>query len=72
MTAHTNCKKLGLTCSKLSNKCESTLGTALGTSNNAKKCKKNGLGNDKSKNVNTFCPDACGMCGKCTFQIWRP
>lgn len=61
MTSNSNCKKLKKTCSKLKSKCSSKLGNALGSSNNAAKCK-TALGSKKSTKVKSYCPITCGTC----------
>ena len=70
MTSNSNCKKLKKTCSKLKSKCSSKLGNALGSSNNAAKCK-TALGSKKNTKVKVYCPITCGTCGKLLFQIGR-
>lgn len=61
MTSNSNCKKLKKTCAKLKSKCSSKLGNALGSSNNAAKCK-TALGSKKNTKVKVYCPLTCGTC----------
>ena len=63
MTSDSNCKKLKKTCAKLKSKCSSKLGSAIGTSSTAKKCK-NKLGSNANKKVRDFCKITCNQCGK--------
>ena len=61
MSKNGNCKKLKLECWKLKKKCNSKLGTVLGKSKSAKKCKKALKGNSNKK-VDEFCNTTCKTC----------
>jgi len=69
MTSNSNCKKLKKTCSNLKNKCSSKLGTAIGSSTTAKKCK-SALGSNANKKVREFCKIRCSQCANGAWGSW--
>jgi len=62
MKSNNNCKKLKKTCSNMKSSCSKTLGNALGSSNNAKKCKTALKSWQKNRKVNNLCKETCNKC----------
>ena len=63
MNTDKNCKRLNKTCSNLKYVCYLRLGSAIGISDYAYKCRY-ALGYRKNKKVEDFCKKSCHKCGK--------
>ena len=70
MKSESSCKNLKKSCSNLKNECTSKLGSALGSSERAKRCR-TALGSAKNRKVQSFCKIACNKCGKLIEYLIR-
>ena len=69
MTSDKNCKKLRKPCPKLKSHCTKTLGSALGSSAKAKKCR-TALKRAKNSKVRNYCQKTCNyQCGKIAISF---
>ena len=67
MASNKNCKKLKKTCPALRRKCRKALGSTLGSSKTAKRCK-TALGSAQNSKVRSYCKKTCNYeCGKTSF-----
>ena len=66
-----NCKRLKLSCTKLKSKCNGKLGSSLGKSASAKKCRKKLSSAEKNTRVKSFCNKSCKECGKPSFYSYK-
>ena len=69
MSTNKNCKRLKLSCAKLRSKCNGKLGSSLGNSASAKKCKKKLPSWDKNILVKYLCTKSCKECGKPSYHL---
>ena len=63
------CKKLETDCSKLKNKCNSTLESAIGSSKQSKNCAKFLSKEDLNTYVKEFCVESCKECGMLILSV---
>ena len=63
-----NCKRLKVSCKKLTSKCNVKLGSSLGNSASARKCLKKLSSSQKNTKVKSWCEKSCKECGKLSFH----
>lgn len=64
-----NCKRLKLSCTKLKSKCNGKLGSNLGNSASARKCRKKLSSSERNTRVKSFCNKSCKECGKPSLNL---